>query len=122
MRLKFVLAAAALAALVVGGASAALAKAPPKPVTTKVTVSAFEMGFKVSKTTVPRGTVIFTVTNTGKLPHDFSFGSKGGGTPLLQPGQSATLTVKFAKAGKYTFICTVEGHQEAGMIGSLTVK
>ena len=96
--------------------------------TTRVSVSAFEMGFKLSKTTVPHGTVIFEVTNVGKLPHDFSFGSKGGGTPLLQPGEKGTLTVNFPKPGvyaargsQYTFICTVEGHQEAGMIGVLTV-
>jgi len=89
--------------------------------TTDVNVSLFEMGFKVSKTTVPRGTVLFHLKNDGKLGHDFSFGSRGGGSPMLQPGQSATLTVKFATPGKYTFICTVEGHQEAGMIGVLTV-
>jgi len=40
---------------------------------------------------------------------------------MIEPGQSATLSVKFATPGKYTFICTVEGHQEAGMIGVLTV-
>ncbi len=88
---------------------------------TKVSVSMFEMGFKLSQTTVPHGTVTFDVRNDGKLAHDFSFGSKGGGTPLVQPGQSATLIVTFAKAGKYTFICTVEGHAEGGMIGVLTV-
>lgn len=92
-----------------------------KPQTTAVTGTGFEMGFKLSQTTVPSGTVVFTITNTGVLPHDFSFGSAGGGTPMLEPGQSATLTVKFPKPGKYTYICTVEGHQESGMIGSLTV-
>jgi len=91
------------------------------PQTTDVSVSLFEMGFKLSKTTVPRGTVVFHLKNDGKLPHDFSFGSRGGGSPMLQAGQSATFTVKFATPGKYTFICTVEGHQEAGMIGVLTV-
>ena len=91
------------------------------PQTTDVNVSLFEMGFKLSKTTVPRGTVVFHLKNDGKLPHDFSFGSRGGGSPMLQAGQSATFTVKFATPGKYTFICTVEGHQEAGMIGVLTV-
>lgn len=89
--------------------------------TTHVDVSMFEMGFKLSKTTVPHGTVVFSVRNDGKLPHDFTFGAKGGGTPMLQPGQSATLTVTFDKPGKYTFWCTVEGHMEAGMIGQLTV-
>ena len=94
---------------------------PPEPVTSTVAVSMFEMGFKLSKMTVPRGTVVFHLKNDGKLPHDFSFGSRGGGSPMLQAGQSATFTVKFATPGKYTFICTVEGHQEAGMIGVLTV-
>jgi uncharacterized cupredoxin-like copper-binding protein len=89
--------------------------------TTDVNVSLFEMGFKLSKMTVPRGTVVFHLGNNGKLPHDFSFGSRGGGSPMIEPGQSATLSVKFATPGKYTFICTVEGHQEAGMIGVLTV-
>lgn len=97
------------------------AGATTAPQATRVTVSAFEMGFKLSRTTVPHGTVTFAVDNDGKIPHDFSFGSKGGGTPLLQPGQPATLTVTFTKPGKYTFICTVEGHAEGGMIGVLTV-
>jgi uncharacterized cupredoxin-like copper-binding protein len=94
------------------------------PQTTEVSVSAFEMGFKLSKTTVPFGTVVFTVKNDGKVDHDFSFGSRGGGTTLLRPGESAKLTVSFPKPGisKYTFICTVEGHYSAGMSGTLTVK
>lgn len=87
----------------------------------KVSVSAFEMGFKLSATTVPHGTVTFTVTNTGKLAHDFSFGTALGGTALLQPGQTGTLHVTFSKPGQYRFICTVEGHAEAGMVGVLKV-
>lgn len=91
------------------------------PATTDVNVSLFEMGFKLSTTTVPHGTVNFHLKNDGKLPHDFSFGSKGGGSPMVQAGETVTFTAKFAAPGKYTFICTVEGHQEAGMIGVLTV-
>ncbi len=91
------------------------------PQTTEVAVSMFEMGFKLSKTSAPRGTVVFKVSNDGKLPHDFSFGSRGGGTPLLDSGGTATHTVKFPTPGKYTFICTVEGHYAAGMYGVLTV-
>jgi uncharacterized cupredoxin-like copper-binding protein len=97
------------------------ATTPVEPKTTEVDVSMFEMGFKLSRTTVPRGTVVFHVKNDGKLPHDFSFGSRGGGSPLLQPGQSTKFTVEFTKAGKYTYICTVEGHYAAGMYGVLTV-
>jgi len=93
------------------------------PQTTAVSVSMFEMGFKLSQTRVPYGTVIFTVKNDGKVEHDFSFGSRGGGTPLLKPGESAKLTVNFPQPGisKYTAICTVEGHYAAGMYGVLSV-
>ena len=94
----------------------------PEPVTSTVAVSMFEMGFKLSKTVVPRGTVIFKVVNNGRLPHDFSFGKELGGSALLEAGESGTLTVKFTKAGKYIYICTVEGHAESGMLGALTVE
>ena len=106
-------------AFTVTAASSSASTSPAQ--TTNVSVSAFEMGFKLSKATVACGTVVFDVRNDGKLAHDFSFGSRGGGTPLIQPGESAALRVTFAKPGKYTFICTVEGHQEAGMFGVLTV-
>lgn len=127
MKMKVVaLAAVATAVALVGALStnAIAAKPKPKPAlkTTTVSVSAFEMGFKLSKTAVPRGTVIFTVTNNGTVAHDFSFGSRGGGTVLLEPDDSATLKVTFLKPGNYTYICTVPGHQEAGMIGVLKVK
>ena len=102
-------------------ASLAVTPATSAPQTTEVAVSMFEMGFKLSKTSAPRGTVVFNVRNDGKLPHDFTFGSRGGGTPLLDSGGTATHTVKFPTPGKYTFICTVEGHYAAGMYGVLTV-
>ena len=100
--------------------AAATAHAAPKPQTTEVTVSMFEMGFKLSATVVPRGTVIFKVVNDGKVPHDFRIGGKG--TEYLDSDQSETLTVGLAKPGQFTFLCTVSGHAGAGMIGTLTVK
>jgi len=100
--------------------AAAKAHAAPAAQTTTVTVSMFEMGFKLSTTVVPRGTVIFKVVNDGKVPHDFRIGGKG--TEYLDSGQSETLTVGLAKPGQFTFLCTVSGHAGAGMIGTLTVK
>lgn len=92
--------------------------APPQPST--VDVSAFEMGFKLSASTVPHGTVTFKVRNDGKVPHDFRIGTKG--TATLDSGQSETLIVDLSKPGKFTFLCTIEGHAGAGMIGTFTVK
>jgi uncharacterized cupredoxin-like copper-binding protein len=90
-----------------------------------------EFGFTLSKKTMPSGTVTFTVTNKGNLPHDFkvctAVGTKlanacvGRVTAPILPGKSAKLTVTFPKAGKHEFLCAVSGHAAAGMKGILTV-
>jgi uncharacterized cupredoxin-like copper-binding protein len=89
---------------------------------TAVTVTAgspSEFRFKLSKTKVPHGSVTFTVKNAGAVPHDFKIAGKK--TKLLNPQQSAKLTVTFAKAGKYPYLCTVPSHAVLGMKGTLTV-
>jgi uncharacterized cupredoxin-like copper-binding protein len=86
---------------------------------TAVTVTATEFHFKLSKTSVPHGSVTFTVVNKGHVAHDFKISGKK--TPLIKPGKSAKLTVTL-KAGKIAYLCTVAGHAAAGMKGKLTVK
>jgi uncharacterized cupredoxin-like copper-binding protein len=110
--------AAALLAVVAVVAAPALA-ARSHTTRTAVTVTATEFHFKLSKTSVPHGSVTFTVVNKGKLSHDFKIGGKK--TPLIKPGKSAKLTVTL-KAGKAAYLCTVPSHAAAGMKGTLTVK
>jgi uncharacterized cupredoxin-like copper-binding protein len=86
---------------------------------TAVTVTATEFKFKLSKTSVPHGSVTFTVKNAGHVAHDFKIGGKK--TPLISPGKSAKLTVTL-KAGGQAYLCTVPGHAAAGMKGKLSVK
>ena len=97
------------------GAAAPPAVHPRRP---RVTVTASEFKFELSKASVPHGKVVFTVVNKGKLAHDFSIGGKT--TSLVSPGKSATLTVTL-DAGKFVYLCTVPGHAGAGMKGTLTV-
>ena len=81
-----------LAAGVFTGSGAASPKAAKAAeATTKVTVAASEFKFKLSKTKVPVGTVIFTVVNKGKISHDFKIAGKK--TKSLLPGQKATLKI-----------------------------
>jgi uncharacterized cupredoxin-like copper-binding protein len=67
----------------------------------------------------------FNAANTGKLQHDLAIEGKGlpkePKTPLIDPGKSATLNVDL-KPGKYKFICTVPGHEQAGMRTNVTVR
>jgi plastocyanin len=63
-------------------------------------------------------------TNDSSTPHDVVIeddsGSEVGKTDIIQ-GSSATADVDL-KPGTYTFFCSVPGHREAGMEGTLTVK
>jgi uncharacterized cupredoxin-like copper-binding protein len=59
----------------------------------------------------------------GGMDHDMGEGSE---EPELHvaagPGQSATLDFTPSKPGTYEFWCTVPGHKEAGMRGTLVVN
>ena len=62
-------------------------------------------------------------TNESSLPHDVKIeqdGNEIGGTDVVTGG-NAEATVKL-NAGEYTFFCSVPGHRDAGMEGTLTVK
>jgi uncharacterized cupredoxin-like copper-binding protein len=113
-RISLVVALFALTAALAGSALAARSHTSA----TAVTVTATEFKFKLSKTSVPHGSVTFALVNKGKLPHDFKVGGKK--TALVKPGKSAKLTVTL-KAGKAAYLCTVPGHAAAGMKGSLKV-
>ena len=113
----------------------ATAQAKPAHVATTVTVTAgkpSEFGYTLSTKTFKHGSVTFNVTDGGTVPHDFKVCSApvkndaastciGHGTKLISPGQSQKLTVTFAKAGSYEYLCTVPGHALAGMKGLLKV-
>jgi uncharacterized cupredoxin-like copper-binding protein len=89
-----------------------------KTITIKVTASEFK--FALSSRSIATGTtVIFKVTNKGKIEHDFKVNGKK--TRLLKPGQSATLRVVFSKKGKLVYLCTVKGHAAIGMKGTFGV-
>ena len=69
-------------AIVAGSASGATTK----PTTTKITVTASEFKFKLSKTSAPVGTVIFTVKNVGKIGHNFKINGKV--TKMIAPARA----------------------------------
>jgi len=63
-------------------------------------------------------------TNSSPVPHDVriedSSGEDVGGTETIsESSESATVDLK---PGEYTFYCSVPGHRQAGMEGTLTVK
>ena len=65
--------------------------------------------------------VTISVKNEGTFGHDFTLEDQGMGTSLLDPGSSEDVVVNLA-AGTYVYYCSVPGHREAGMMGTLTVE
>ena len=65
--------------------------------------------------------VKITVTNEGAAVHNFNIDALNVKTKDLNPGESETVTVNGA-AGDYEYYCSIPGHKEAGMVGTLTLK
>jgi uncharacterized cupredoxin-like copper-binding protein len=76
--------------------------------------------FAISPASITASGVI-EVTNNGAMPHDFVVVGTDVATALLQPGQSASVDVSGLDEGTYEVVCSVAGHAEAGMVGTLTV-
>jgi len=130
----------ALTALVLAACASA-----PKP--QEVTLTATNMTFSSSSFEVTAGvSVILTLVNQDALEHDFSIleipvesvsepdavsaehqmeMGEAAADPVLhvavQPNETNQLTFTPTKPGTYEFYCTVPGHKEAGMVGTMTV-
>lgn len=83
-----------------------------------------ELAYTSTSETAKAGKVTVEFKNPQALTHDVaiedSSGKEVGATELIADG-SDTTTVDL-KPGTYTYFCTVPGHREAGMEGTLTVK
>ena len=93
---------------------------------TNLTLSADESGqlkFDKDKLDAKAGEVTITMDNPSSIPH--AVGIEGNGVDedgkTVGNGGKSTVTAAL-KAGTYEFYCPVDGHAEAGMKGTLTVK
>lgn len=91
---------------------------------------AFEAGpdtglaYTSDEETTEAGEVTVEFTNAQSLAHDVAIEGSGGEqigkTEVITEGEDST-TVEL-EPGEYAFYCTVPGHREAGMEGTLTVE
>ena len=89
------------------------------------TVNVGEVEYKLnpSDVTVKPGQVTFDVSNDGTTIHNLEVeGVDEAKTPDLAPGSSGQVTVDLSKPGTYDMYCTIDGHRNLGMEGTVTVK
>jgi len=83
-----------------------------------------QLAYDTKSLSAKSGTISIDFTNKSSLPHNVTIesasGEKVGATPTFAGG-SKTLSVSL-KPGTYKFFCSVPGHRQAGMEGTLTVK
>lgn len=84
-----------------------------------------ELAYTSKSLTAKAGNVTVDFKNPQALTHDVAIESSSGkvvGKTELIAESSSTATIENLKPGTYTYFCTVPGHREAGMEGTLTVK
>jgi uncharacterized cupredoxin-like copper-binding protein len=111
-----------------------------------VHVDEYDMGFKMSNTTLPAGDIVFVDTNRGKIAHEFVLfktDARAAHLPLktdanvnedsdaledvadsgssLAPGEVRLITADL-EPGHYALVCNLDGHYKAGMRVDITVK
>lgn len=69
---------------------------------------------------VPMGSLSLRVTNNGSVAHNLRV-ENGPATADLNAGDSATLNLGEMPAGTYRLLCSIPGHESAGMSALLTV-
>ena len=68
--------------------------------------------------------VEMVLENRGALAHNLTIerdGEEVGGTPTITSNKRASLKLAL-EPGEYKLVCTVDGHEEKGMVGTLTAK
>jgi plastocyanin len=83
-----------------------------------------ELAYTSTSETSEAGNVTVDFKNPQGLSHDVAIEDTAGETVAQTDviGEGETSTKANLKPGEYTFYCSVPGHREAGMEGTLTVK
>lgn len=122
----------------------ACASQPAQP-DSELTVEMTDFAYSPSSITVPAGQpVTLTLNNAGNIEHDFVIKTINVTTEVIQDngsnahhahgaeqnydlhvsaraGETSIVQLTIAQPGTYKIFCSVEGHEEAGMIGELIV-
>ncbi len=82
-----------------------------------------QLAYITKQATAPAGPLDVESKNPASIPHDIALEGNGvtGKGAVVQDGGVSKFKVT-VKPGKYSYYCSVAGHREGGMEGTLTVK
>jgi len=84
-----------------------------------------QLAYEVSSATAPAGALEIDSRNASSSPHDIALEAPDGrelaNGAEVSGGGVSRISVTL-RPGRYTFYCTVPGHREGGMQGTLTVR
>lgn len=94
---------------------------PGGPTTLQIQTDPVQLAFVPTALTAPAGKITIVMTNKSPIQHSVAIDAPGDvAGQIVNMGQTSTTTATL-KAGSYTYYCTVPGHRQAGMVGTLTV-
>jgi plastocyanin len=106
------------------GVALAASRTPP-PAVRALSATGFALAYDVKTLTAPAGPVRLVLTNRSDLGHNVAVRGPKLPRPRLGKvvGRGKRSVISFANlpAGRYTFYCSVFGHEAGGMKGALTV-
>ncbi len=103
-----------------GGAASGTAEANAQNVVDIPADPNGQLAYKYKSATAKAGKITLESTNDSTVPHDI--GLKGGPVGKEVSGGATSKIEVDLKPGSYTFYCSVPGHEQAGMKGSLSIK
>jgi uncharacterized cupredoxin-like copper-binding protein len=115
------------AAPTTGGETAPATTAPPTTGGGETTVEnpadPSALRFQKSELQAPAGTITLVMENPSAIEHNIAVRGEGIDEQgeVVGQGDESTVTVEL-EPGEYEFYCSVPGHEEAGMKGTLTVS
>jgi len=99
----------------------------PRPAANTIVLTEYEL---VPKSLSVDANATLTVRNEGKIAHNIVIERRGNpldkvekliGTDTFLGGRQASLKIELPP-GKYTMVCSVPGHRQLGMYGTVTVR
>lgn len=85
-----------------------------------------QLAYLVGSATAPAGPLEIASRNDSSIPHDIALQEGDDGPEIakgetVQNGGVSRISVEL-RPGRYTFYCTLPGHREGGMVGTLIVR